>query len=43
MKNVYIKFYFENGYVIICKGMSRHEKKVNESKYGKIVKTEYEK
>lgn len=36
-----IKFYFEDGYIMIVKGMSRHEKKIAEKYHGKIIKTEF--
>ena len=42
MKNSFVKFYFEDGYVIICRGMSKHERKIAESKHGKIIHTCYE-
>lgn len=40
MKDTFYKFYFEDGHVMICRGMSRHEKNVEIRKHGKIVKTE---
>ena len=31
------KFIFEDGTVVICKGMSKHEKAVEVRKHGKLV------
>ena len=31
------RFVFESGHVSICRGMSKHELKVAESKYGKLI------
>jgi hypothetical protein len=41
-KNIWYKFYWENGMITICKGYSKHEMKVCESKYGKLVKKVFE-
>lgn len=32
-----LKYCFQDGYTVICKGLSKHEKKIYENKHGKIV------
>lgn len=32
-----LKYYFQDGYTIICKGLSKHEKKIYIKEHGRII------